>query len=122
MPTVYVPTFDSSVVDLDAPWRMEAACLEMSRSSPVTAAMWDTKERSSGDFKAATEICKTCPVRMSCVKDAALDATSTGNRGGFGFDRGGVLTEDADRIEALVGVRPRTRRTAGGYQSTQKAG
>lgn len=99
-----MPVFDSEMVDLDAPWRAEAACRAEFLQDPLAALMWDTTDRSSLAFKRASEICKTCPVRDLCVPDAVADSTSNGVRGGFGFHKGTVLATDAERIKNEFGL------------------
>jgi hypothetical protein len=110
MGSTFLPQFDPEVVDVTARWRWFASCRQAFLQDPQAAALWDTRDRSSDDFKRATEICKTCPVRKMCVPDAVADQTAMGNRGGYAFDKGVVTAREADKIAKEFGLEARTHR------------
>lgn len=109
MPAQPINPFDPTITDVDAPWRSEAACREQFLEDPAFALKWDSTDRKSVEFQAASEVCKDCPVRYLCVEDAVADPTARGNRGGFAFVKGVVCRTDAARIESELGLTARTR-------------
>jgi hypothetical protein len=110
--TTFIPTFDTNGVDIDAPWRKNTPCQQQFQEDPSLALKWDSLEASSTEAKAAIQVCvEDCPVRALCLKDAAVDPTASGVRGGFVFSRGTVVEKDRRKIWNLFGIQARQRKS-----------
>lgn len=91
-------------------WLKEAACAEV-RDIPFAA--WVNEDHPQQDE--AKLICQnTCPVATQCLRSAIKDKKSQGVLGGYYFDGGAVLPEDAKLIRLQVKLKVREREADGG--------
>ena len=102
-------------------FREDAACLKASKEEPAVQTAWDNIDEGTWEkdnyvpsplAQVAKQICLSCPVRELCLVDAIEDNEAEGIRGGYRFENGYVMREDARKIYGQFELRAKVKKNS----------